>query len=63
MTVNKDEAKGRAKEAAGALTNNDSLRSEGKTDQTVGEIKDVADKVNAKVDKKIDDIRERADRS
>ena len=34
-----DVAKGRIKEAAGALTGNDELREEGKTDQAVGKAK------------------------
>lgn len=34
-----DELKGRAKEAAGALTDDDKLRAEGKTDQAVGKVK------------------------
>ena len=34
-----DEVKGRIKEAAGALTGNDRLRDEGKTDQVVGKAK------------------------
>lgn len=33
------EAKGRIKEAAGALTGNDELRAEGKTDQAIGKVK------------------------
>ena len=40
-----DEVKGRIKEAAGVLTGNDKLRAEGKTDQAVGEVKQVAEKV------------------
>ena len=36
-----DEVKGRIKEAAGALTGNDKLRAEGKTDQVVGKAKQV----------------------
>ena len=40
-----DEVKGRIKEAAGVLTGNDKLRAEGKTDQAVGEVKQVAVKV------------------
>jgi uncharacterized protein YjbJ (UPF0337 family) len=36
MDVNTDVVKGRIKEAAGALTNNDQLRDEGKTEQAVG---------------------------
>ena len=34
-----DVVKGRIKEAAGALTGNDELREEGKTDQAVGKAK------------------------
>jgi uncharacterized protein YjbJ (UPF0337 family) len=39
-----DVAKGRIKEAAGVLTGNDKLRAEGKADQAIGEVKQVADK-------------------
>jgi len=44
MSGNTDVAKGRIKEAAGALTGNDKLRAEGKADQAVGEVKKVAEK-------------------
>jgi uncharacterized protein YjbJ (UPF0337 family) len=44
-----DVAKGRIKEAAGVLAGNDKLRAEGKTDQAVGEAKQVAEKAVAKV--------------
>ena len=44
-----DEAKGRIKEAAGDLTDNDELRAEGKLDQAKGKLKgfidDIADKL------------------
>ena len=40
-----DEVKGRIKEAAGALTGNDKLRAEGKTDQVVGKTKQAVQKV------------------
>jgi uncharacterized protein YjbJ (UPF0337 family) len=40
-----DVVKGRIKEAAGALTGNDKLRAEGKTDQTVGKAKQAVQKV------------------
>jgi uncharacterized protein YjbJ (UPF0337 family) len=44
-----DDAKGRLKEAAGALTGDDSLKNEGKVDQATGTVKDAvggaADKV------------------
>ena len=44
-----DDAKGRVKEAAGDLTDDDSLKNEGKVDQATGTVKDkvgdAADKV------------------
>lgn len=46
-----DVAKGRIKEAAGALTRNDRLRAEGKADQAVGKVKQAATKVVDKVRK------------
>ena len=39
-----DEAKGRAKEAAGDLTDNDDLKREGKTDQAKGKVKEGVDR-------------------
>jgi uncharacterized protein YjbJ (UPF0337 family) len=39
MSGNAEEVKARIKEAAGALTGNDKLREEGKTDQVVGKTK------------------------
>jgi uncharacterized protein YjbJ (UPF0337 family) len=44
-----DKLKGRAKEAAGAATDDDDLRSEGKLDQTKGGFKDKVDDVADKV--------------
>ena len=38
-----DEAKGRAKEAAGDLTDDDSMKNEGKVDRATGSIKDKLD--------------------
>ena len=45
MGANMDQAKGRMKEAAGDLTDDDDLKREGKTDRVGGEIKDKANKV------------------
>ena len=42
---NIDDAKGRAKEAAGDLTDNDRLKHEGKLDQAKGKVKESVDKV------------------
>lgn len=44
-----DEMKGRAKEAAGDLTDNERLEREGKLDQGKAEAKDVVDKVGDKI--------------
>jgi uncharacterized protein YjbJ (UPF0337 family) len=40
-----DEAKGRAKEAAGSLTGDESLKNEGRTDQAKSSVKDAVDNV------------------
>ena len=44
-----DEAKGRAKEAAGSLTGDKSLKNEGKADRAAGKAKDAVDKGADKV--------------
>ena len=44
MNGKADVVKGRVKEAAGALTGNNKLRAEGKTDQALGKVKQVAEK-------------------
>ena len=53
MSGKTDVVKGRIKEAAGALTGNDKLRSEGKTDQAVGHVKQSAQKAVDKVKKAV----------
>jgi uncharacterized protein YjbJ (UPF0337 family) len=45
MGSNTDDMKGRMKEAAGDLTDDDDLKREGKTDQMGADIKDKANKV------------------
>ena len=52
-----DVAKGRIKEAAGVLTGNDQLRAEGKADQAVGEVKQVAEKAIDKVKQTVKKVR------
>ncbi len=46
---NKDDAKGRLKEAAGSLTGDDDLKREGKIDKATGKVKEGADKAADKV--------------
>ena len=49
MSGEKDEAKGRIKEAAGDLTGDKDLQREGKVDQTAGKAKDAVDKIKDKL--------------
>ena len=53
MSGKTDKIKGRIKEAAGALTGNEKLREEGKTDQAVGETKEAVQKVADTVKKAV----------
>jgi uncharacterized protein YjbJ (UPF0337 family) len=52
-----DKAKGRIKEAAGALADDDKLRNEGKLDQATGKVKDAVEKVKAAAEDRVDTIR------
>ncbi|MFL6025124.1 MAG: CsbD family protein [Marmoricola sp.] len=47
---------GRGKEAAGAATDDDSLKHEGKADQAKSHVKDKVEDVKDKVTDKVDDI-------
>ena len=64
MGENIDEAKGRAKQAAGDLTDAESLKNEGRVDRAVSDVKekidDVADKVKEKISGRDDDAEDRA---
>jgi uncharacterized protein YjbJ (UPF0337 family) len=53
-----DEVKGRIKEAAGVLTGSDKLRNEGKTDQVVGQVEQVAEKAIDKVKRAVKKLRD-----
>ena len=53
MSGKTDVVKGRIKEAAGALTGNDKLRAEGRTDQAVGKTKQAVKKAGDTVKKAV----------
>ncbi len=57
-----DQIKGRLKEAAGALANDKSLKSEGKADRRQGEtnekIEDAADKVKDNIEHAVDRVKD-----
>jgi uncharacterized protein YjbJ (UPF0337 family) len=50
MTGKSEQVKGRIKEAAGSLTGNKDLESEGKSDRLVGEVKEKVDHAKDKVE-------------
>ena len=54
MSGEADKAKGRIKQAAGDLTDNDELRREGKADEAAGKVKDTVNDAVDKVKDKID---------
>jgi uncharacterized protein YjbJ (UPF0337 family) len=62
-----DEAKGRVKEAAGDLTNDEDLKREGKLDRAGASVKekvgDAADKIGDVVDAAKDKLRSKGDKS
>ena len=57
MAGKTDQIKGKAKEAAGDLTGNKDLKSEGKADRQTGEVKEKVGKVEDKVDEGIDKVK------
>lgn len=57
MNINSDQAKGKLKEAVGALTDDEKLKNEGKADQLVGDAKEVVQDVADKAGEVIDDIK------
>jgi uncharacterized protein YjbJ (UPF0337 family) len=58
MSGKMDEVKGRVKEAAGAMTDDDKLRREGKNDQATGKVKQAIDKTAKKVKDAADKVNE-----
>ena len=56
---NIDEAKDRAKEAAGALTDNDDLKREGKADQAGAKVKETVKDAADKADDAIDAVKDK----
>jgi uncharacterized protein YjbJ (UPF0337 family) len=59
MNINRDQAEGRAKEAAGALIGDDELKKEGKADQRAGDAKQVVRDVADKAEDLVDEIKKK----
>jgi uncharacterized protein YjbJ (UPF0337 family) len=60
MDKDLDQAKGRIKQAAGDLTGNDKLKSQGKADEAAGKAKEFVDNARDKADDMIDRARNRS---
>ena len=56
-----DQAKGRVKQAAGDLTDNDDLKREGETDELAGKVKDKLGDAKDKLSDMVDKVRDKAD--
>ena len=59
MGANIDDAKGRVKEAAGALTDDKDLKAEGKADQIGAKVKDVLENVKERAENAVDAVKEK----
>ncbi len=53
-----DDAKGRAKEAAGSVTNDDDLKREGKADQAGAEVKEKMGQAKDKAEDAVDKVKD-----
>ena len=62
MSGKAEEIKGRVKEAAGAMTDDDRLRREGKVDQAAGKVKQAAEKVIDKAKEAAENVTRNTDR-
>ena len=58
-----DKAKGKVKQAAGDLTDDDSLRNEGKADETAGKAKGFVGNMKDKAEGVIDSAKDKIDRN
>jgi uncharacterized protein YjbJ (UPF0337 family) len=61
MSGSADDMKGRIKEAAGDLTNDEDLKREGKADQAGAKVKDAAEKLKDKVGDAVDAVKNKMD--
>jgi uncharacterized protein YjbJ (UPF0337 family) len=58
MSGEADKVKGRVKQAAGDLTDNDRLKNEGRKDEAAGKVKDAADTVKDKFNDAVDKVKD-----
>ncbi len=56
---NKDQVKGKVKQAVGDLTDNEDLKKEGKADQKAGEVKEFLEGVKDKAEDLVDELKDK----
>ena len=59
MSGETDQAKGRIKQAAGDLTDNDDLQREGEADETAGKVKEKIGDVKDELDEAVDSVKKK----
>lgn len=59
---NKDDLKGRVKQAAGDLTDDRDLKNEGKRDQAAGKAKELVDDAKDKINDAVDTVKDKLHR-
>jgi uncharacterized protein YjbJ (UPF0337 family) len=59
MSAETDQAKGRVKQAAGDLTDNDDLKREGEQDEAAGKVKDAIGDAKDKLDEGVDKVKDK----
>lgn len=59
MSAETDQAKGRIKQAAGDLTDNDDLKREGEQDEAAGKVKDAIGDAKDKLDEGVDKVKDK----
>jgi uncharacterized protein YjbJ (UPF0337 family) len=62
MEAKKDELKGRVKEAAGDLADDDELKAEGKADRAGGKAKEFLENAKDKGEELVDKVKDKIDR-
>jgi uncharacterized protein YjbJ (UPF0337 family) len=62
MDKDLDQAKGRAKQALGDLTDDDKMKNQGKTDEAAGKAKEFLGNAKDKADDFVDDMKDKANR-
>lgn len=63
MSAKSDKVSGRVKQATGAITGDEELKSEGQVQEDKGKLKDTLDSVVDKASHALDDVKHKADKA